>query len=159
MTPTLKQLGRLGRKKKVRRNKVSCLCKKPQKRVLVYKVGILPPRKPNSAKRKHAKVRVLGEKFKGKRAQAHIPGWGFHGLHDYSVALLEGKGPKDVPGVNYSLIRGCLDFQLPEKHRVHRRSKFGLKRSDVKRNEDNNYPRWWGLINHKKHPKDIKNAY
>jgi ribosomal protein S12 len=54
---------------------------------------------------------------------------------------LEGKGPKDVPGVNYSLIRGSLDFQIPEKHRVHSRSKFGLKRSDVKRNDDYIYPR------------------
>lgn len=159
MSPTLKQLSTKGRKRKVRRNKVSCLCRKPQKRVLVYKVGILPPRKPNSAKRKHAKVRVLGEKFKGKRAFAHIPGWGFHGLHDYSVALLEGKGPKDVPGVNYSLIRGSLDFQVCEKHRVHRRSKFGLKRREVERNPDNKYPRWWGLPDHKKHPKNLENAY
>jgi small subunit ribosomal protein S12 len=74
LSPTLKQLSRVGRKKKIRRNKVSCLCKKPQKRVLVYKVAILPPRKPNSAKRKHAKVRVLGENFKGKKTKAHIPG-------------------------------------------------------------------------------------
>jgi small subunit ribosomal protein S12 len=74
MAPTLLQLGRKGRKKKIRRNKVSCLCRKPQKRVLVYKIGILPPRKPNSAKRKHAKVRILGEKFSGRRTFAHIPG-------------------------------------------------------------------------------------
>lgn len=159
MSPTLRQLVSKGRKKKVRRNKVSCLCKKPQKRVLVYKIGILPPRKPNSARRKHAKVRVLGENFKGRKTFAHIPGWGFHGLHDYSIALLEGRGPKDVPGVNYSLIRGCLDFQLPEKQRVRRRSKFGLKRSAVRRNDDYDYPRWWGLVNHKKHPKNIENAY
>ena len=141
MNPTLHQLGINGRKKKVRRNRVRCLCKKPQKRVLVYKIGILPPRKPNSARRKHAKIRVLGEKFKGKSAFAHIPGWGFHGLHDYSIALLEGKGPKDVPGVNYSLIRGCLDFRLPAKHRVRRRSKFGLQRRDVRRDDDNDYPK------------------
>lgn len=159
MNPTLSQLSKNGRKKKIRRNKVSCLYNKPQKRVLVYKVGILPPRKPNSAKRKHAKVRVLGENFKGKRTFAHIPGFSFHGLHDYSIALLEGRGPKDVPGVNYSLIRGCLDFQLPEKQRVHRRSKFGLRRREVRRNEDFDYPRWWGNPNHNKHPKNIENAY
>jgi small subunit ribosomal protein S12 len=74
MSPTLRQLVSKVRKKKVRRNKVSCLCKKPQKRVLVYKIGILPPRKPNSARRKHAKVRVLGENFKGRKTFAHIPG-------------------------------------------------------------------------------------
>ena len=74
MNPTLKQLSLKGRKKKLKRNKVSCLCKKPQKRVLVYKVDTLPPRKPNSAKRKHAKVRVLGQRFKGRRTFAHIPG-------------------------------------------------------------------------------------
>lgn len=159
MAPTLIQLSRKGRKKKFRRNKVSCLYKKPQKRVLVSKIGILPPRKPNSAKRKHAKVRVLGEKFQGRRTFAHIPGWGFHGLHDYSVALLEGRGPKDVPGVNYSLIRGCLDFQVMEKQRVRRRSKFGLKRSFVTRNDDFDYPRWWGKVNHPKHPKNFSNAY
>lgn len=159
MAPTLLQLGRKGRKKKIRRNKVSCLCRKPQKRVLVYKIGILPPRKPNSAKRKHAKVRILGEKFSGRRTFAHIPGWGFHGLHEYSIALLEGKGPKDVPGVNYSLIRGCLDFQLPEKQRVQRRSKFGLKRNMVRRNDDFTYPRWWEKPDHPKYPKKSENVF
>jgi len=108
--------------------------------VLVYKVAILSPRKPNSAKRKHAKVRVLGN-FKGKKAFAHIPGKGFHGLNDFSTALIEGGGPPDLPGVNYSLIRGSLDFILTEKHRVHRRSKFGLKRVDVERNEKYDYPK------------------
>lgn len=159
MAPTLLQLSRIGRKNKWRRNTVSCLCGKPQKRVLVYKIGILPPRKPNSAKRRHAKVRVLGENFKGKKAFAHIPGWNQHGLHEYSIALLEGKGPKDTPGVNYSLIRGAMDFALPVRHRVHSRSKFGLKRGDVMRNDKATYPAWWGFMKHPKHPKKIANAY
>jgi small subunit ribosomal protein S12 len=60
MAPTSLQLSRNGRKQKIRRNEVASLFKKPQKKALVYKVAILTPRKPNSAKRKHAKVRVLG---------------------------------------------------------------------------------------------------
>lgn len=158
MTPTSLQLAKYGRKKKIRRCKVRSLFGKPQKRGLAYKVAILSPRKPNSAKRKHAKVRVLGN-FKGKKAFAHIPGRGYHGLHDFSTVLIEGGGPPDLPGVNYSLIRGALDFLLTEKFRVHRRSKFGLRRIDVERNDKYDYPRWWGLPNHPKHPKKMINAY
>ena len=159
MAPTRIQLSRKGRKKKIRRCRVSCLFGKPQKRVLVYKVAIMSPRKPNSAKRKHAKVRILGENFTGKRGFAHIPGQGDHGLHDFSVCLMEGKGPPDLPGVNYSLIRGSLDFLLSVKLRVRRRSKFGLKRRDVVRDDDLTYPDWWGNPAHEKHPKKMVNAY
>ncbi len=159
MSPTLLQLSRKKRKGKWRRNKVSALCGKPQKRALVYKLGILPPRKPNSAKRRHVKVRVLGDNFKGKKAFAHIPGWNQHGLHEYSIVLMEGQGPKDTPGVNYSLIRGSLDFLLPVRHRVHSRSKFGLARNQVFRNDKATYPDWWGFMKHKNHPKNPRNAY
>jgi small subunit ribosomal protein S12 len=74
MSPTLLQLGRIGRKQKERRNKVPCLYHKPQKKALVFKLGILAPRKPNSAKRKHAKLRILGRDFQGRKTLAHIPG-------------------------------------------------------------------------------------
>lgn len=158
MAPTILQLSRKGRKKKVRRNKVRCLFGKPQKRALVYKVAILSPRKPNSAKRKHAKLRVLGN-FKGKRAFAHIPGRNEHGLHEYSIVLMEGGGPPDLPGVNYSLIRGVLDFLVVENFRVRRRSKFGIKRTDVVRDEHFDYPNWWGDEDHPRHPKKMVNAY
>lgn len=158
MTPTIKQLARKNRTKRIKKNKVKCLFGRPQKKVLVYQIAIMSPRKPNSAKRKHAKVRVLGG-YNGKKAFAHIPGWGFHGLHEFSVALMEGGSPPDLPGVNYSLIRGAIDFLLVEKHRVRRRSKFGVKRADVVRNDKFFYPCWWGNINHPKHPKKMANAY
>lgn len=125
----------------------------------MFKLGILSPRKPNSAKRKHAKVRILGKKGRGRRALAHIPGWDKNGLHEYSVVILEGGGPKDTPGVNYSLIRGLLDFNLPTKERVKSRSKFGLVRRDVSRNIDFDYPRWWNQEKHCDYPKNIENVY
>lgn len=158
MCPTSLQLARKGRKKKIRRNEVARLFEKPQKKALVYKVDILTPRKPNSAKRKHAKVRVLGN-FKGKRAFAHIPGGTYHGLHEYSIVLIEGGGPPDLPGVNYTVIRGALDFCLNLKYRVKRRSKFGLTRRDVVRHDDLDYPNWWGDTNHSKHPQKMINAF
>lgn len=158
MSPTNIQLARKGRKLRKKKSQVKWLFGRPQKKVLVYKVAIQSPRKPNSAKRKHAKVRVLGN-YKGKRAFAHIPGGSHHGLHDFSVCLMEGGGPPDLPGVNYSLIRGSLDFVLTAKHRVRRRSKFGLKRIDVERNDKFFYPCWWGNPSHPKHPKKLENAY
>jgi hypothetical protein len=104
-------------------------------------------------------LRILGRDFQGRKTLAHIPGWDKHGLHEYSIVLIEGGGPKDTPGVNYSLIRGSLDFNLPTKQRVHSRSKFGLVRRDVVRYNRGDYPCWWGNPNHPLYPKDPKNVF
>lgn len=123
--PTLNQLAKGVRAARVRRCKVPALFGCPQKRGVIYQITTTSPRKPNSAKRKLVKVRILGN-FLGKRAFAHIPGEGTTGLNEYNIVLLEGRGPKDTPGVNYSLIRGLLDFDCPEAFgRRNRRSKFG----------------------------------
>jgi len=85
----------------------------------------MTPRKPNSAKRKIAKVRLV---FNLKRVFASVPGKGDN-LHEYSTVMLRGGSAKDLPGVNYALMRGLLDFAAPEVfQRMARRSKFGIKR-------------------------------
>jgi len=93
----------------------------------------MPPRKPNSAKRTFAKVRL---NFSGQRVFAKIPGIGEHKLQAHSLVFLRGHGPKDSPGINYHLIRGLCDFIFPELFgRKNARSKYGLrslKKSDKK---------------------------
>jgi len=97
---------------------------------VVMKMAITTPRKPNSAKRKYAKVRVIVAK---KVIHAHIPGQGPSFIQEYSIVMVEGGSPPDVPGVNYSLIRGVYDFdKLEEYARKKRRSKFGTPRPLVK---------------------------
>ncbi|MCU0349640.1 MAG: 30S ribosomal protein S12 [Flavobacterium sp.] len=124
--PTLRQLSFYGRKSKRRRCTVAALVGAPQKKGVVVKMGITTPRKPNSAKRKYAKVRMIVAK---KVIFAHVPGIGKHGLQEYSIVLVEGGNPPDVPGVNYTLIRGVYDFdKLEEYARKKRRSKFGTPR-------------------------------
>jgi len=121
--PTLRQLSFFGRKSKRRRCAVAALVGAPQKKGVIVKMGITTPRKPNSAKRKYAKVRMIVSK---KIIFAHVPGIGKHGLQEYSIVLVEGGNPPDVPGVNYTLIRGVYDFdKLEEYARKKRRSKFG----------------------------------
>jgi small subunit ribosomal protein S12 len=135
------QLANKPRKKRKRRCKVPALFGCPQKRGVIYKVATMSPRKPNSAKRKIVKVRILGN-FLGKRAFANIPGIGPNGLNEFNIVLLEGGNPKDSPGINYSLIRGKLDFFEPELYgRQNRRSKFGAIKheyviAEKKREED-----------------------
>jgi ribosomal protein S12 len=86
----------------------------------------MPPRKPNSAKRTIAKVRLL---INNKRLFAKIPGIGSHYLQKHSIVLLRGHGPKDSPGINYHLVRGQCDFiEIEDFGRVKRRSKFGTKK-------------------------------
>jgi small subunit ribosomal protein S12 len=98
----------------------------PQRKGVVYKIAVMTPRKPNSAKRTIAKVRL---NFNGKRIFAKIPGLGEHFLQSHAVVLVRGHGPKDTPGVNYHLIRGLFDFERIEVFgRRNRRSKFGIKR-------------------------------
>jgi len=125
--PTLLQLSTYGRVLKKRRNKVSPFKGAPQKKGVIHKISVTTPRKPNSAKRKLAKVNVI---YSNKIIFAHIPGIGAHGLQSYSLVLVEGGGPKDTPGINYSLIRGIYDFEKIELFgRKRRRSKFGVKKS------------------------------
>jgi len=86
----------------------------------------MSPRKPNSARRTFAKVRLL---FNDKRLFAKIPGIGEHFLQSHSVVFVRGHGPKDSPGINYHLVRGLCDFTKVEPYgRKNRRSKFGVKK-------------------------------
>jgi len=86
----------------------------------------MSPRKPNSARRTFAKVRLL---FNNKRLFAKIPGIGEHALQNHAMVFVRGHGPKDSPGINYHLVRGLCDFIREEPYgRKNRRSKFGLKK-------------------------------
>jgi small subunit ribosomal protein S12 len=121
--PTLRQLSLNSRVLKRRRCPVAALAGGPQRKGVVMKMGITTPRKPNSAKRKYAKVRVMYSK---KLIHAHVPGVGPTYIQEYSIVLVEGGNPPDTPGVNYSLVRGVYDFFKSEEYgRKKRRSKFG----------------------------------
>ncbi len=110
---------------KKRRNKVAPFLGAPQRIGVVYKIATMSPRKPNSAKRTFAKVRI---QISNKKIFAKIPGIGDHFLQAHSVVLVRGHGPKDSPGINYNLIRGLYDFNKVELFgRQNRRSKFGVK--------------------------------
>jgi len=122
---TLRQLALKGRRQKRRRCVVAALKGAPQRKGVVMKIGTTTPKKPNSAKRKFAKVWVP---FSKKTVYSHIPGMGKHFLQEYSNVLVEGGNPPDVPGINYTLVRGkkAYDFCIPEEHgRTRKRSKFG----------------------------------
>lgn len=124
--PTFRQLSFYGRKNKRRRCAVAALVGAPHKKGVIVKIGLTTPRKPNSAKRKYAKVRMI---VANKIIFAHVSGIGKHGLQEYSIVLVEGGSPPDVPGVNYTLMRGVYDFDKPEEYkRRKRRSKFGTRR-------------------------------
>jgi len=98
----------------------------PHRKGVIYKIAIMSPRKPNSARRTFAKVRLL---FNDKRLFAKIPGIGEHYLQTHSIVFVRGHGPKDSPGINYHLIRGLCDFIKVEPYgRKNRRSKFGVKK-------------------------------
>jgi len=108
----------------------------PHRKGLVYKIVYMSPRKPNSAKRRIAKVR-LSEALGNKRIFAKVPGLGDHFLQPHSLVFLRGHGPKDSPGINYHLIRGLCDFLKPESFgRMNRRSKFGVKRPKEDEDEE-----------------------
>lgn len=96
MLPTGRQLSDGIRKTKYRRNKAAALEGAPMRRGIVYKISVMTPRKPNSARRTFAKVRVG---LKQKRIFAKIPGIGEHFLQAHSVVLVRGHGPKDSPGI------------------------------------------------------------
>ncbi len=126
MCPTILQLSKGARKKKQRRFKAAIFEGAPQRKGIVYKIAVMSPRKPNSARRTYAKVRLS---FNNKKLFAKIPGIGDHFLQPHSIVLVRGHGPKDSPGINYHLIRGLYDFNKLEIFgRRKRRSKFGVKR-------------------------------
>ena len=120
--PTINQLVRKSRDKVSKRNKVPALKASPQKRGVCLRVYTTTPKKPNSALRKVARVKLTN----GLEVTAYIPGEG-HNLQEHSVVLIRGGRVKDLPGVRYHIIRGTLDTQGLEKRRQ-RRSKYGAKR-------------------------------
>nr|YP_009092447.1 ribosomal protein S12 [Gloeochaete wittrockiana]AIM52033.1 ribosomal protein S12 [Gloeochaete wittrockiana] len=118
--PTLNQLIVKNTRQKKRKVRVSGLKQNPQQRGICLKVYITTPKKPNSAKRKVAKVRLSN----GRNIIGYIPGEG-HNLQQYSNVLVRGGRVKDLPGVQYHLIRGKLDL-LGVKNRKSSRSKYGV---------------------------------
>ena len=120
--PTINQLVRNSRDKVSKRNKVPALKACPQKRGVCLRVYTTTPKKPNSALRKVARVKLTN----GQEVTAYIPGEG-HNLQEHSVVLIRGGRVKDLPGVRYHIIRGPLDTQGLEKRRQ-RRSKYGAKK-------------------------------
>ena len=120
--PTINQLIRKPRADKPRRNKVPALDANPQKRGVCTRVYTTTPKKPNSALRKVAKVRLTN----GYEVIGYIPGEG-HNLQEHSVVMIRGGRVKDLPGVRYHILRGVLDTQ-GVKDRRHRRSLYGAKR-------------------------------
>ena len=120
--PTVNQLVRKGRKAQIKRNKVPALEACPQKRGVCTRVYTTTPKKPNSALRKVARVKLTN----GQEVSAYIPGEG-HNLQEHSVVLIRGGRVKDLPGVRYHILRGTLDTQGVSS-RKQRRSKYGAKR-------------------------------
>ncbi|CAO4839608.1 MAG: 30S ribosomal protein S12 [Holosporales bacterium] len=120
--PTINQLIRKPRQPKVSRNKVPALQACPQKRGVCTRVFTTTPKKPNSALRKVARIRLTN----GFEVTGYIPGVG-HNLQEHSVVLIRGGRVKDLPGVRYHIIRGALDTQ-GVKNRKQGRSLYGAKR-------------------------------
>ena len=126
--PTSKQLMRNARLRVRRRPRLLALQGSPHRRGIIYRITTMTPRKPNSAKRRIAKVRLV---FNLKRVFASVPGKKDN-LHEHSTVMLRGGSAKDLPGVNYALMRGLLDFaSLESFQRMARRSKFGIKRPSI----------------------------
>ena len=121
--PTINQLVRKGRKKAQRKSKSPVLESCPQKRGVCLQVRTTTPKKPNSALRKLARVRLSN----GKEVTAYIPGEG-HNLQEHSIVLIRGGRVRDLPGVRYQVIRGVLDT-MGVSDRKQARSKYGAKRS------------------------------
>ena len=120
--PTIQQLIRIERKKVVKRKKTPALQECPQRRGVCTRVYPTTPKKPNSALRKVARVRLTN----GIEVSAYIPGEG-HNLQEHSVVMIRGGRVKDLPGVRYHIVRGTLDTSGVQDRRQ-RRSKYGAKR-------------------------------
>ena len=125
--PTISQLVRKGRKKVVKKSKSASLVGCPQKRGVCTRVYTTTPKKPNSAMRKVARVRLTN----GIEVNAYIPGEG-HNLQEHSIVLVRGGRVKDLPGVRYHIVRGALDTAGVEG-RLQRRSKYGAKEGKGKK--------------------------
>jgi small subunit ribosomal protein S12 len=124
--PTIQQLVRKGRKQIVKKSKSPALDSCPQKRGVCTRVYTCTPKKPNSAMRKVARVRLTN----GKEVNVYIPGEG-HNLQEHSIVLIRGGRVKDLPGVRYHIIRGALDT-LGVESRKKGRSKYGTKKPKSK---------------------------
>ena len=120
--PTIQQLVRKGRETLVEKGKSPALDACPQRRGVCVRVYTTTPKKPNSAMRKVARVRLTN----GKEVNSYIPGEG-HNLQEHSVVLIRGGRVKDLPGVRYHTVRGALDC-AGVKDRKQGRSKYGVKR-------------------------------
>ena len=120
--PTISQLVRQGREKLKTKKKAPALVESPQKRGVCTRVYTTTPKKPNSALRKVARVRLTN----GFEVTSYIPGVG-HNLQEHSVVLIRGGRVKDLPGVRYHIIRGTLDA-VGVQGRKRSRSKYGAKR-------------------------------
>jgi small subunit ribosomal protein S12 len=120
--PTVQQLVRKGRKDKVAKTKAVALAGSPQRRGVCTRVYTTTPRKPNSALRKVARVRLTS----GVEVTAYIPGEG-HNLQEHSIVLVHGGRIRDLPGVRYRVIRGTLDLQ-GVRNRQQGRSQYGAKK-------------------------------
>jgi small subunit ribosomal protein S12 len=120
--PTINQLCTQGRKALAKNSKSRALGKSPQRRGVCTRVYTATPKKPNSALRKVARVRLTN----GIEVNAYIPGVG-HNLQEHSVVLVRGGRVKDLPGVRYHIVRGTLDSAGVDK-RKQSRSKYGAKR-------------------------------
>lgn len=120
--PTINQLVRKGRKRIIKKKKNRALLGCPQRRGVCTRVYTTTPKKPNSALRKVARVRLTN----GFEITAYIPGEG-HNLQEHSIVLVRGGRVKDLPGVRYHIVRGALDTAGVE-NRTNSRSKYGTKR-------------------------------
>ena len=125
--PTIQQLVRKGRSAKPSKTKTPALKSSPQRRGVCTRVYTTTPKKPNSALRKVARVRLSN----GKEVNAYIPGEG-HNLQEHSIVLVRGGRVKDLPGVRYHIVRGALDTAGVEG-RNQRRSKYGTKKPKAKK--------------------------
>ena len=120
--PTINQLVRKGRKRATEKSKTPALKGNPQKRAVCTRVYTTTPKKPNSALRKVARVRLTNQ----IEVTAYIPGVG-HNLQEHSIVLIRGGRVKDLPGVRYHIVRGTLDT-VGVANRKQGRSKYGAKR-------------------------------
>ena len=123
--PTIQQLIRVGRKVAVKKRKAAALRGSPQRRGVCVRVYTATPKKPNSALRKVARVRLTT----GSEVTAYIPGVG-HNLQEHSVVLVRGGRVKDLPGVRYHIVRGALDA-AGVAGRKQSRSKYGAKKKQA----------------------------
>jgi small subunit ribosomal protein S12 len=122
VVPTIQQLVRKGRVSKPSKGKTPALKGAPQRRGVCTRVYTTTPKKPNSALRKVARVRLSS----GVEVTAYIPGEG-HNLQEHSLVLVRGGRVKDLPGVRYKIVRGALDTQAV-KNRKQARSRYGAKK-------------------------------